>query len=179
MPLKVTIPGVEYYDEKNETFITTEPTVLTLEHSLVSVAKWESKWHKPFLEAKPPKTDEELLDYIRCMTITQNVDPEIYKRIPLDVIEQINAYIEDPMTATTFKQKPSGHPSVITSEVIYYQMIALGVPFECQRWHLTRLLTLLRVCNEKANPKKMSKRDILSQNSALNKARRAALKTRG
>lgn len=179
MPLKLTIPGAEYYDEKRECFITEEPTVITLEHSLVTVSKWESKWHKPFLEQNPPKTDEELLDYIRCMTITQNVNPEIYNRLTPDAIEKINNYIADPMTATTFKSKPHGPRTITTSEVIYYQMIALGIPFECQKWHLSRLLTLIRVCNEKNGAKKMSKHDIYAQNKALNDARRAALRSKG
>lgn len=179
MPLKITIPGEEFYNESTESFSETEPVTITLEHSLVSVSKWEAKWHKPFLEPYPPKTEEELLDYIRCMTITQNVDPEIYNRLPLEAIEQINKYIEDPMTATTFKKKPTGPKTITTSEILYYQMIALGVPFECQKWHLARLLTLLRVCNEKNNPKKMSKQDIYAQNRALNAARRAAYKTKG
>lgn len=179
MPLKITIPGEELYDEAKEEFIKTDDVTITLEHSLVAVAKWEAKWHKPFLEANPPKTDEELLDYIRCMTITQNVNPEIYNRLPMKAIGQINEYIENPMTATTFKKKLVGRGPITTSEVIYYQMITLGIPFECQKWHLSRLLTLIRVCNEKNGTKKMSKNDIYAQNRAINEARRKALKSRG
>ena len=178
--LKVIIPAVELYDEKTETFTTVlKQTELSLEHSLVSISKWESKWHKPFLEANPPKTDEELKDYIRCMTLTQNVDPEIYNHIPNHVVEQINNYINDPMTATTFKDQKKVSRRIVTNELIYYWMISLGIPFECQKWHLSRLLTLIRVCNEKADPKKMSKSEIYAQNRRLNEARRKALKTKG
>ena len=178
--LKVTIPEVEYFDEKTQSFITiAKQTELSLEHSLVSISKWEAKWHKPFLENNPPKTDEELKDYIRCMTLTQNVNPEIYDHIPLKVIEQINEYINDPMTATTFKEQKKPSRRIVTSELIYYWMIALNIPFECQKWHLSRLLTLIRVCNEKADPKKMSKSEIYAQNRRLNEARRKALKTKG
>jgi hypothetical protein len=154
---------------------------LQLEHSLVSLSKWESKWNKPFL-SKDFKTHEETLDYIKCMTINQNIDPDVYNGLTSEHITMINNYIESPMTATTFsdsKQNKSNR-EIITSELIYYWMIALNIPFECQKWHLNRLLTLIRVCNIKnAPPKKMSKRATASQYAALNAARRKQMNTKG
>lgn len=178
--LKIVIPGIELYDEEKEEFITTKPQTLHLEHSLVSLAKWESKWNKPFL-TKDNKTYEETIDYIRCMTITQNVSEDTYRLLTSENIQQINEYINLPMTATTFSnQKKTPSKEVVTAEIIYYWMISLNIPFECQKWHLNRLLTLINVCNIKNQPKKkMSKRDILNRNKALNKARREALNTKG
>lgn len=182
--LKVTIPSVEGFDEKNNEFVGIIPeTTLQLEHSLLSLSKWEAKWKKPFLSANKSesRTLEETLDYIRCMTLNSNVDPNVYKYIPQDVFKQIIEYIEDPMTATTFsKKEESGPRKIITSEIIYYWMIALNIPFECQKWHLNRLLTLVRVCSEKNTPpKKMSTREIMARNQALNAQRRAHLHSRG
>jgi hypothetical protein len=178
--LKIVIPGIELYDEEKEEFITTKPQTLHLEHSLVSLAKWESKWNKPFL-TKDNKTYEETIDYIRCMTITQNVSEDTYRLLTSENIQQVNEYINLPMTATTFSnQKKTPSKEVVTAEIIYYWMISLNIPFECQKWHLNRLLTLINVCNIKNQPKKkMSKRDILNRNKALNKARREALNTKG
>lgn len=179
--LRITIPEMEYYDEATQTFITTKQQSLSLEHSLVSIAKWESKWEKPFL-SKDRKTVEETIDYIRCMTLTQNVDPNVYMAINDDIVQQVSKYIDAPMTATWFNEgnKRSGSREVITNEVIYYWMIALNIPSEYQKWHLNRLLTLIRVCNAKNNPpKKMSKKDVLAQNRRLNAARKKSLNTKG
>ena len=180
MPIKVSIPRLELFDERASEFLTIDPCTITLEHSLVSISKWEAKWHKPFLK-KDDRTYEETIDYIRCMTITPNVNPIVYNYIPEEEYARIGAYMEDPMTATWFKKtKTGGSREIVTSEIIYYWMISLGIPFECQKWHINRLLTLIRVCNEKNSPgKKMSKRDIFAQNAKLNAARRAKLKTRG
>ena len=179
--LKITIPAGEQWDEINQVFIYTKEQTLQLEHSLVSLSKWESKWCKAFL-TKNEKTDEETIDYIKCMTITQNVDPNVYNCLTKENVEQIKKYIEAPMTATYFSEEHSGKSSreQVTSELIYYWMIALNIPMECQKWHLNRLLTLIRVCNIKNQPpKKMSKRAIMSRNAALNAARRKQLNTRG
>ncbi len=179
--LKITIPYTELWDETNEEFIIVKEQTLSLEHSLVSLSKWESKWCKPFLVNKP-KTAEETIDYIRCMTLTQNVDPYVYKCITNANVEKINDYIGQPMTATTFSNNPTDRPNreIITSELIYYWMIALNIPFECQKWHLNRLLTLIRVCNIKNQPsKKMSRADVMRRNSALNAARRKQYNTNG
>ena len=178
--LQVTIPEQEYYDDSNNEFIKVDSQELVLEHSLVSISKWESKWKKAFL-GKDPKTPEEIVDYVKCMTINKKVDPRVYSVIPDNVFKQINAYIEDSMTATWFSnemQRPSRE--IITSELVYYWMIAYGIPFECQKWHLNRLLTLIRICGIKNAPsKKMSKSSILANNSKLNAARRAKYNSRG
>ena len=169
--LQIVIPGQEFWDEQKQEFINTKEQVLQLEHSLISLSKWESKWCKVFL-SKQEKTQEETIDYIKCMTITPNVDPEVY----------IEDYIAAPMTATYFSSDNAGKSSreQVTSELIYYWMIALNIPFECQKWHLNRLLTLIKVCNIKNQPpKKMSKREIMSRNAALNAARRQQLNTKG
>ena len=179
--LHVTIPAIEFFDNSKNEFIEFKEQRLQLEHSLVSLAKWESKWKKPFL-GKDPKTAEETIDYIRCMTITQNVDPEVYQRIPNSCIEEIKNYIDDSMTATWFSEKnrPKNSSKVITAEIVYYWMIALNIPFECQKWHLNRLLTLIRVCDIENSPKKkMGKRDLASRNRSLNAARKKRLGTHG
>lgn len=179
--LQIIIPSIEMWDEVEEKFVYTKEQKLSLEHSLVSLSKWESKWCKPFL-SKEAKTVEETIDYIRCMTITQNVNPEIYRYITNDNIKEVNKYIEAPMTATTINE-PKGNSvnrEQITAELIYYWMIALNIPFECQKWHLNKLLTLIRVCNIKNRPpKKMSKSQLMSRNTALNAARKRQLNTKG
>lgn len=171
---------MEMFDEQTQSFFTLKGQTLQLEHSLVSLSKWESKWCKPFL-SKELKTLDETKDYIRCMTITQNVDPEIYNRLSNSNIEAINKYIDAPMTATTFNNRnQSSSKEIITSELIYYWMISFNIPMECQKWHLNRLLTLIRVCNIKNSPpKKMGKRDIASQYASLNAARRKQFNTKG
>lgn len=178
--LKITIPSREMFDEKTQEFFQTKEYTLQLEHSLVSISKWESKWNKPFL-ANNDKTISETLDYIRCMTITQNVDPSVYNRLSRSNIDIINKYIEAPMTATTFSTHESNRSrEIITSELIYYWMISLNIPMECQKWHINRLLTLIRVCNVKNTPpKKMSRREIMNRNAALNAARRKQLNSKG
>lgn len=179
--LRITIPATELWDENKEEFINTKEQTLQLEHSLVSLSKWESKWNKPFL-SKDTKTEEEELDYIKCMTITQNVDPNVYKFIPLNVREEIKEYINAPMTATWFSEDKNTKSSSeqITSELIYYWMVAQNIPFECEKWHLNRLITLIKICNIKSQPpKKMGKKAIISRNAALNAARRKQLNTKG
>lgn len=179
--LQITIPDVEQWDEVNQLFIHSKEQTLSLEHSLVSLSKWESKWNKPFL-TKEEKTTEEIIDYIRCMTITQNVQYDIYNNLTNDNFEVVNNYINAPMTATKFSKERVGriNGEQVTSELIYYWMIAFNIPFECQKWHLNRLLTLIKVCNIKNKPpKKMSKRELLSRNAALNASRRKQLHTKG
>ena len=187
VPAQQAIPDMEFFDEKTQEFVTIpgkpaiKETVLKLEHSLVSLSKWEAKHCKPFL-SKNALTEEETLDYIRCMTLTQNVPPEIYIRLPEDAIKQISEYINAPMTATWFSKEAEkkGKNETVTSELIYYWMIALQIPMECQKWHLNRLITLVKICNIKNDPpKKMSKRSIMSQNAALNAARRKQLNSKG
>lgn len=178
--LQIVIPDRECWDESRNEFVTTKGQTLQLEHSLVSISKWESKWNKSFIFTRE-KTPEETLDYVKCMTITQNVKPEVYRQLTKDDYDRILGYIDAPMTATTFP-KSNDRPSneVITSELIYYWMFSLNIPMECQKWHLNRLLTLIRVCNVKNQPaKKMSKRDIMSRNAALNAARRKRYNSKG
>lgn len=178
--LTIVVPEREYFDDNKNEFVHTKEVTLQLEHSLVSLSKWEAKWNKPFLSSND-KTDEEILDYIRCMTVTQNVDKSIYYRLSKENIEKINNYINLPMTATTFSDKnASRNKETITAEIVYYWMIALNIPFECQKWHLNRLLTLVKVCSIKNTPpKKMSRNEIFSRNRALNASRRKALGTKG
>ena len=179
--LHITILAIEQWDEINEQFITTKEQKLVLEHSLVSLSKWESKWCKPFL-SKQEKTHEEIIDYVRCMTITQNVNSDIYKFLTRENLKQINDYIDAPMTATWFSESEhkAGKNKQITSEIIYYWMIAFNIPSEYQKWHLNKLMTLIRVCDIKNRPqKKRSKKEIMSQTAALNAARRKKFNSKG
>lgn len=179
--LQITLPAIEQWNEAKQEFVQTKGQTLQLEHSLVSLSKWESKWNKPFL-TKDAKTNEETLDYIKCMTINQHVDPDVYNGLNMDHIRMINSYIEAPMTATTFNESKQNRHSreIITSELIYYWMIALNIPFECQKWHLNRLLTLIRVCNIKNTPpQKMSKQATARQYAQLNAARKQRMNTKG
>ena len=179
--LQITVPGEEMWDEIEQEFVYTKEQTLSFEHSLVSISKWEAKWHKPFL-SKQPLTNAEVTDYVRCMCLTEGVDPKTFDCLSNEQIKTICDYIDEPMTATTINESNSGKRSneLVTSELIYYWMVALNIPFECQYWHLNRLLTLVRVCNIKNQPpKKMSKREILSRNAALNAARRKQMNTKG
>lgn len=180
--LRITIPGVEQWDEVKQEFIYTKEQTLSLEHSLVSVSKWEAKWHKPFL-SKSDKTIEETIDYVRCMTLTQNVDSQIYNYLTNDNISQVNQYIAEPMTATWIQEekgKPTPMRKQITSELIYYWMITLNIPMECQKWHLNRLLMLIRVCNAENKPrKKRSNGEILRDNARINAERRKRWNSKG
>ena len=184
--LELHIKGKEFWNSKTNEFEITRDQTICLEHSLVSLSKWESKYKKPFLSSD--KTNDEIIDYIKFMTITQNVDPKIYNSLNKDELNKINSYIADPMTATWFsdnKKQATGTPvkrstEKITSELIYYWMVASNVPKECENWHINRLLTLLRICSIKNTPpKKMSRRDIMSRNRALNEARKKQLHTSG
>ena len=179
--LKITIKGTELFDERTLEFTTTKDQTIQLEHSLISLSKWESKWHKPFL-GKEEKTEEEIRDYIRCMTITQNVDPQLYYNLSPENIKQVEDYMADTMTATWFNdsKNPKSKQKTVTAELIYYWMITLEIPVEFEKWHLNRLLTLIRVCNIENSPKKkMRKGDVFKQNSKLNAERRRMMNSRG
>jgi hypothetical protein len=179
--LQITIPATEQWDEIKQEFVQTKEQTLCLEHSLVSLSKWESKWNKAFLTNKE-KTFEETIDYIKCMTLTQNVDPNVYSCLTNENIKQINEYIAAPMTATYISDDNKGKSNreVVTSELIYYWMIALTIPVKFEKWHLNRLLTLIKVCNIKNQPpKKRGRRDMATHYSALNEARRKQRNTRG
>ena len=180
--LRIVVPiSPEGWDEKKQEFIEPKVQVLQLEHSLISMSKWESKWCKPFLSSED-KTIEETLDYIKFMTLTPNVSPDVYMHITRANMRDINDYIAAPMTATTFSEDKNtkGKREIVTAELIYYWMIALNIPFECQKWHLNKLLTLIKVCNIKNSPpKKMSKKETKNRYEALNAARRKKLNSKG
>lgn len=177
--------GEEFWDEENNKFVYPDvkpEQTLRLEHSLVSIYEWESKWRKPFF-SKKDKTYDETMDYIRCMTLDDNLDPDIYLRLTDENISEIYKYINAPMTATVLynnNKNSAGNRETVTSELIYYWMIELKIPFECQNWHINRLMTLIEVCKIKNTPpKKRSKQEIMSRNAALNAARRQQLNTKG
>ena len=171
--LYITIPERELFDQRTSEFLTVKGQKLKLEHSLVSISKWEAKWKKPFLSGEN-KTIEETRDYVRCMTITQNVDPNVYLGLTQENIREVNAYIEDPMTATKFSDEDrtgKRRGQYITSELIYSWMVAAQVPMSCETWHLNRLFVLLRVINNNNKPpKKMSK----AERAAMRAKRRAS-----
>lgn len=180
--LEIEIPGETIYDDEKEQFVEVSKTVkLTLEHSLISLSKWEAKYERPFLGDKN-QTLEETLDYIKFMTVTRNVDDSVYNRLTRENSVAIANYIAASNTATTFNsfdEKPSSR-EVITSEIIYYWMVALSIPFECEKWHINRLLTLIRVINEKNKPeKKIDRQTLLSRQRELNEARKKKLNTKG
>jgi hypothetical protein len=171
------------FDEITKEFVNTEEATLHLEHSLVSISKWESTWEKPFLSDKE-KTNEETIDYIKCMDLSETTKQDVYYRLSNDNLNQIKNYIDSKMTATWFTESTNTaskkSTEIITSEIIYYWMIAAGIPFECQHWHLNKLLTLIRVCHQKNAPaKKMGREEILAKNKALNEARKAQMNTKG
>lgn len=185
--LEIVVKANEVWDEEKQEFHTLQRDVtMKLEHSLLSISKWESKYHRGFLK-DGPKTVEEQLDYIRDMCTNPGFSDEVWYLISPENLEEINRYISDPMTATVINSVDDKHSrrwgtqnSTLTTEVIYYLMIQYGIPFECQKWHINRLLMLLRVCEIKESPgRKMSPREIMMQNRALNEARKAKYHTRG
>ena len=181
--IRILLPEKELYDEVNNKFVYLPSRELILEHSLVSISKWDSKWHKSFLNTDD-KSFDEVMDYIKCMCVEELEDENDLYRLSEENVSDINAYIQDSMTATTFSDFSDNNNTksreIITSEIIYYWMIANNIPFECQYWHLNKLLTLIKVCSIKNSPeKKMSTSEILSRNKALNAARRKKMNSKG
>jgi hypothetical protein len=179
--LSITVPGIEMFDDEAQEFTSHGDFLLQLEHSLVSLSKWESEFEKPFL-GDSEKSAEQVLGYVKAMTLTPEVPEEVFLKLSEDNFKQINDYIDAKMSATWFHEPP-GAPrtrDVITSELIYYWMIVFQIPFECEHWHLNRLFTLIRVCNIKqSKPKKMSRTETAARNRELNAQRKAQLKTKG
>lgn len=179
--LVLDIPETELFDEENDKFVYIRKQTIKLEHSLISISKWESKWQKPFL-SKEKKTREEILDYIRCMFLTPSQDKNVILGLSVDDINKIIEYIDSPMTATTvtfFDNKPKTKEETVTSELIYYWMITAGIPFECEKWHINRLFALLKICSAKNAPKKKATKEMMNSQAALNAKRRAAMKSKG
>lgn len=178
--LVIDVPINEGFDEKKKEFVVTESFRIEMEHSLASLSKWESFFEKPFL-GKDEKTLEETMWYVKAMTLTPDVPPEVYYKLTTENFEVINAYIRADMTATTFNetnQKQSRE--IITAELVYYWMVSLNIWIECENWHLNRLLALIKVCNLKNAPaKKMSRSEMLAQRRALNNQRRSSTGSRG
>jgi hypothetical protein len=178
--LKIIVGGTDMFDDSSQQFIKQGGTTLELEHSLVSLSKWESEFEKPFL-GRTEKTVDEILAYIKAMVLNK-VPEGIFSELSEENFSEINNYIEAKMTATWFHEAPGAPASrdVITAELIYYWMITFQIPLECERWHLNRLFTLIRVCNIKqAKPKKMSRSEIAARNRELNTRRKEQLGTRG
>lgn len=177
--LELFLQAAEGWDQKREEFVYLSEKTIRMEHSLYSISKWESKWKKSFVSSKD-KTVEETFDYYKCMAL-EDVDDAYYDFLTNDDIQKINDYIMDPMTATTIKTA-NNRPSreIITAEIVYYWMVTLEIPFECQYWHFNKLMALIQVCNIKNQPpKKMTKGQTMAQNRSLNAARRAASRSRG
>lgn len=179
--IEIHIPVTELWDEKSQEFINiNKPLTIQMEHSLVSISKWEAKWHKPFLVKYPKKTIDEVMSYLECMLLTKNVNPKVVYAIPKSEMERINAYIEDPMTARQKSDNGKRSREVITSELIYYWMITYNIPPEYRKWHINRLMSLIEVCNIKNTPpKKISAMEKYNHYKALNEARRKKWGTKG
>ena len=178
--LTITIPSYELFNDVTQEFISENERVIHLEHSLLSISEWESRWNKPFL-SNMEKTSNEIIDYVRCMTLTEGVPETAYLYIDNEQYKLINDYIAAPMTATTISEPPGKvSREIMTSELLYYYMIAANIPFECERWHLNRLLTLIRICSIKSQPeKKRPINEVMKSNAALNAARKKQFNTKG
>jgi hypothetical protein len=179
--LSLTIPATELWDERKKEFVYVEEQTLELEHSLVSLSKWESKWCKSFIETKN-KTSEEALDYIKCMTLTKNVKPEVFQCFTPEHIRQILEYVDAPMTATTIRESKTNkrNRERITAELIYHWMVEMQIPFECEEWHLSRLIMFIRVRQHKLQPpKKRSRAEVMADYAAMNEARKKEWNTNG
>ena len=184
--LDLSIPGQEYWDEDKCEFIYTKDTILHLKHSLISLTRWEQKYKRRFLDQGPDKPDE-ILYYIKCMTMNREpIDDLVYQSISENDYEKVKAYIKDPMSCTTVpkkKKKTDEEPEPLSSELIYYYMTALQIPFDCEKWHLNNLLKLIELASYKNDPKdnknKRSSAEIMRDYARINKANRARFHTKG
>lgn len=184
--LKITVPKQEAWDQVKEEFVYTNEVTLMLEHSLLSISKWESKWHKCFVSnvKSDAQTAEEFIDYIKCMTINQ-VDPNIYAILPPDIIDKITNYIHDPYSATTItnnKNQPQKKKSRISSEEVYSWMVMYRIPFEAEKWHFNRLMNLITICgehNSSSKNKYMPKKDVQNMYRQMNERNRALFHSKG
>lgn len=179
--LRLIIDEEEIFNEADQTFTTIGGITVDLEHSLLSLSKWESIHQKPFL-ANNDKTGAEIFDYLKAMVVTPDVDPDVLTRCSQQTLNRIQQYIDSPQSATTFGIMPErrGPGETITSELIYYWLVTFNIPFECEKWHINRLFALIRICNIKnSKPKKMSRNEIAQRNRELNAQRRAKLGTSG
>ena len=178
--LQITLPATRFFNESTEEYVMLDPVTLKLEHSLISIQRWESKWHKSYLSSTD-LTREEKTDYLRCMSLDPNIDPKVFERLTKDDIMALKKYMTDPMTGTTFsKNNERPQHKIITAEIIYYWMTTYNIPFECAKWHINQLMTLIRVCSIKNSPKgKTNTREAAQSRAALNKARRARLGSSG
>lgn len=180
--LLLTLPAERGFNEETEEFVNFPEVTLRLEHSLISIHKWEAKWHKSYLDNKH-FTIEEQLDYIRCMSLDPNLDLNTIRRLRKEDLIKIREYIADPMTATTIKHRnnrPNNTGQFVTAELIYYWMTEFGIPFECNKWHINQLLALIEICSVKQNPgKKMNRQEAAMMRASANEARRRRLGSRG
>lgn len=180
--LSIKIPAQKVYDENTSTFYEIKETVLHLEHSLIAISKWEAKWQKPFLDHNTQKTVEEITDYIRCMCTDseESIDTNVWKALSRRDVKRIEEYISDKMTASTVNnrnKKPQRKAQVLTSELLYYYMSALGIPFDCESWHFSRLIMLIQIAAaEQQGSQKMPRNEMIAQRNALNKARQAKMR---
>lgn len=189
--LSIVVPPVELWDEVKQEFTNFTGAKLILEHSLIAISKWEAKYKKPYL-SKEKKTSEEFRYYVKCMTITPNIPDLAYRCLTPGNLKEIQVYIDSPMSATTFHEDKN-HPhsnEKITSELVYYWMVANQIPFECEKWHFNRLMNLIKICGIKnqesqkrqkgaRGSRKMASSSHLASMSALNAQRKAALGTKG
>ena len=185
MPKTIIVSGKPVWDEEKEEFIKLDKDYkLIIEHSLLSISKWEAIYHKPFLSTD--KNAEMIVTYAKCMTIN-NVPDEVYEKLSVENINEMTEYIEDQQTATWFSDNKPAHQNgkmmgsgeIITSEIVYYWMTQMNIPVEFQKWHLNRLLTLIRVISVKNDPKSNNRKMTAADRRALNAARKAKYHTRG
>jgi len=182
--LEITIPDVEIFISATNEFLTIKGGKVSLEHSLLSISKWEAKHHKYFLNNKT-LTQSEILDYIRCMVVKSTVDNRVFYYLDNRTLSAINDYMNDPMTATWFGSQNEGQPGntvrgkIVTSELLYYYMISFNIPMNCEKWHVNRLLTLIQVCQAEQNPVKLSGKALANRNTKLNEERLKRYHTHG